>query len=172
MAQKVIRAKIGPRGAGPVDPHQLFINADNFRHTAETLVQLPGDVRFAQSLLVLAAFASELFLKCILVIEQAQCPRGHDLGNLYSKVSGAVKAKLEQRWNTDFVAKRKEQLAVVEKEYGVSIPRDLKNLLSLGARSFEHIRYAHEKQPVGNFYLMDFPALLRTIVVEIKPAWA
>jgi hypothetical protein len=30
---KVIRQTIGPRGQGPVDSQQLFINADNFRHT-------------------------------------------------------------------------------------------------------------------------------------------
>lgn len=172
MAHKAIGAKIGPRGTGPVDPRQLFTNADNFRHTIETLTQLPGDVRFGQSVVVLAAFASELFIKCIVTLESGHQPTGHDLATLFSKLSGPVRAKIEKLWDTEFGAKRAAELDAVEKDLGVTIPRDFSSLLRLGAKSFAQVRYAHERKPAGNFFLTDFPLLLRAAIIDMKPGWA
>lgn len=167
-AQKIIKAKIGPRGAGPGDPRQLFTNADNFRLQS----QLPGDVRFGQSVVVLAAFASELFIKCIVTLESGRQPAGHDLAALFSKISRAVRTKIEKRWDIEFAPKRAEQLDAVEKDLGIKIPRDFNSLLRVGAKSFAQMRYAHEQQPAGNFFLVDFPLLLRATIIDMKPGLA
>ena len=57
------------------------------------------------------------------------------------------------------------------KKQGYKIPRDLNSLMSLAGRTFEDVRYAHERAPAGNFYLTDLPALLRSIIIGMKPSW-
>ena len=92
--------------------------------------------------------------------------------DVFSKLSGPVRAKIEKLWDTEFGAKRAAELDAVEKDLGVTIPRDFSSLLRLGAKSFAQVRYAHEQQPAGNFFLADFPLLLRAVIIDMKPGWA
>jgi len=67
-----------------IDPFKVFMNAEGFRR-ADILLRTKQDpqlaVAVASPALVLSAFASELYMKCILVIEKGKAPGWHHLKN-------------------------------------------------------------------------------------------
>jgi hypothetical protein len=111
-------------------------------------------------------------MKCIILLEGGVARKNHNLWDLFSKLSSSTKARLQSRWKNDFAPKRATQLDLLEQQRSIKIPRDLISLLKLGGTTFEDVRYAHERQPRGNFYLSDLPDLLREIIIEMKPEWA
>src|SRR5712675_1913175 len=80
--------ELGAEGEGDVsvDPFKIFMNAERFRR-ADVLLRSVQDpqiaVAVASPALVLSAFASELYLKSILVIEKGKAPGWHRLKNLF-----------------------------------------------------------------------------------------
>jgi hypothetical protein len=169
---KVSKKKIGPQTKpAKIDPHRLFVNAGNFQHTIDALVNLTGDVRFGQPIVVLTAFASELFMKCLIVLEQKPYPIGHNLKSLFSKLGVQTRTKIENEWNSQIVPKRSSQISAIESEIGRKLPIDLPTLLGKGGNAFVDVRYAHEKQPTGDFLLQDLLNVLKETILEKKPAW-
>jgi hypothetical protein len=137
VSYKVTRKKIGPRNKpSKIDPHQLFVNAGNFQHTLNTLIDLAGDAKFGQPIVILAAFASELFLKCLIVLEGNPHPTGHNLNSLFSKLSMRTQGKIETKWNGQIVPMRSSQIQAIEKMWGRKLPTDLPTLLRKGGDTF------------------------------------
>ena len=50
------------------------------------------------------------------------------------------------------------------------MPRDLPSALVKGSEVFKRIRYSYEGNTEGvHFYVIDLPALLEKVILEIKP---
>ena len=159
-----------------VEPAEIFVHAQGFFHAQHTLianVELPGtpqSLKLAIPALVLSAFASELFLKCLIAIETNTNPRnGHDLYALFEQLSPPTRQRITQMWDS-YAARSKNNWDRLEKATGRKQVRDLQDALALGRRSFQAMRYIYEK-PQFSFNLDNLPQMLERMVLELRPEW-
>ncbi len=120
--------------------------------------------------MVMSAFASELFLKCLLLLEGQTPPDLHHLGSLYKRLHNKRKARIAQLWDAE-VAAHANQFAENERRLGVSIPRDLKTALFDCGDAFEGLRYIYEDPLRVKFYIIHFAPILHRAVLEVRPDW-
>jgi hypothetical protein len=60
----------------------------------------------------------------------------------------------------------------MERELGHRVPRDLESALTMGAKTFEEMRYLFEESATqAQFLLLDLPQLLQEVILEMKPEW-
>lgn len=144
-----------------------FARADEYmrREKDENIMNVIG-----LTTIVLSAFASELYLKCLHVIENGTAPRGHNLKNLYRNLSGKTRRGIVKRWDA-YMPSQESVIKVVEDAAEAKVPRDFETLLSMGGRAFEEMRYPSEHYATG-FFLSDLPRVLETLILdEIRPEW-
>jgi hypothetical protein len=153
-----------------IDPKSVFQLACKFaaaeqhlRHTSN-----PNAGYMASPSMVMSAFTSELFLKCLLLLEGKDIARIHSLNVLYQKLSPNQKRRIEEAWNRE-ARPKVEQL---NQKFGFDRPSDLPNALVTCGRTFEHMRYAYEDPDRQAFYLGQLPAILWRAIVAIRPEWA
>jgi HEPN domain-containing protein len=166
------------------EPSKIFEHASAFHKSYELLSNsvLPPngdppseqDVGFiAHPAMVLSAFASELYLKCLLCVETGSVPSGHNLHDLFMKLKDETKFSLDGLWDTDI--RHPDKRAVIEKmrvRYnGEPVRTDLRYAIKLGARGFIELRYFYEHER-SNFLLSHFPYVLRRATLIRFPTWA
>jgi hypothetical protein len=112
--------------------------------------------------------ASELLLKCLLIIETGEAPDNiHELHTLFGKLKHKTKRRIEEIWDAQCRGKI-EGLAKLQ-----GVPTDLPNALFRCTKAFERLRYAYEDQFRDvTFYIGDFPWILARVISEIEPEWA
>jgi hypothetical protein len=156
-----------------IDPFAIFQHADGFFRALDQLHQTSTSQRAGQialPLVVLSAFASELFFKCLLCIETGKTPPIHLLFDLFKKLNPETQKVLEKHWN-QIAAQRKEILDRIDVSRGLT-PRDLRSNLASGSDGFRLLRYIYEgKQKPFLFGLSDLPIALRNTIAEIRPDW-
>jgi HEPN domain-containing protein len=164
------------RPNGP-DPFKMFMNAERYRR-ADLLLRSAQDpqlaVAVASPALILSAFASEIYLKCIICLQTGALAHGHHLKKLFRQISPKTRRKIEQRWDAYASAPQKQRLyAALSSMNGSPVPTSLEWTLSEGSNAFTSLRYLHETdENKTKFLLGDFPNMLREEIVELKPEWA
>jgi hypothetical protein len=162
----------------PVKPVDIFMQAEGVLQACGILSEdrvkdnphLAGSVGY--SIIILSAFASELYFKCLICMETGKVPHGHHLKHLFDKQSSATQTKIEKLWNDLVVPMRDSYWTQVETAVaGKKIPRDLRGALTTGNQAFEKVRYIYEGSAGITFFLGDLPNILRHIILEIKPEW-
>jgi hypothetical protein len=88
------------------DPLQVFNHGCRFLGTDQALRRVFGGSDWALTIapptMVLSAFASELFLKCLLILETNEAPENiHLLHVLYRRVSHKRRRRIEELWDAD-----------------------------------------------------------------------
>jgi hypothetical protein len=162
-----------PKKPAPVsDPQQIYNHANRFLGTDQAIRKIFGGNRdwsgtVAPPTMVLSAFAAELYLKCILTIENNQAPAQiHLLHVLYRRLSNKAKRRVEELWDADC----RPKLTPLTKSLG--LPNDLPNALFICSAAFEKLRYAYESTfNEVTYYIGDFPWILARYIGEIKPDW-
>ena len=125
------------------DPHQVFNHGLRFLTTDQAVRRIfGGDPNWspviAPPTMVLSAFASELLLKCLLIIETGEAPDNiHELHTLFGKLKHKTKRHIEEIWDAECRGKI-EGLAKLQ---GVV----LRKIGSHRPRSFVTCRTASEK---------------------------
>lgn len=175
-----------------IDPAQVFqqaecfyqalavlraLHSENDRHlrNLDTHENLHAAITLVEPVIVLSAFTTELFLKCLIRIEAASAtPRTHDLKELFGQLSTATRTRLQNLWDSDVAMRRSKRWNELEK-FGLKMPRDLPSALAKGSNAFDRIRYSYEGNTENlHYYLEDLPTLLERVILEMKPefeAW-
>jgi hypothetical protein len=88
----------------PIDPLKIYMNAERFRIADQLLrtdaVLTEHGSSIGSPILVMATFASELYLKCLFTIETARPPiQSHELRKLFLQLSQPARDKIETQWN-------------------------------------------------------------------------
>jgi hypothetical protein len=126
--------------------------------------------------MVLSAFTTELFLKCLICIETGLTPQGHHLFELFEQIMPATQSKIIHLWDTQIVPHRDPEWKFIEsKQYNgdKKFSRDLPGALSDSSRAFEQIRYRYEpNSKQSDFNIIDLPRVLLRVILEMKPEWA
>jgi hypothetical protein len=154
--------------SNPIDPKSVFQLACKFASTG-MYVSERSNVQaafMASPSMVLSSFATELFLKCLLLLEGKEIDRIHTLNVLYRRLSHNRKRRIEEAWE-------KEARPKIDKlrQFGFAHPSDLPNALVTCARAFERLRYGYEDPDRQVFYLSDLPTILWRIILDIRPEW-
>jgi hypothetical protein len=134
----------------------------------------PADASFLGAPInVLSAFASEIFLKCLVCLETGEVRQGHHLRALFDVLSDATQTRIEGRWDNEIVPMRSAQWDAAELEFGKAIPRELRSALSLGSESFKQLRYSYEPKTAATIFycLGDLPIALKRVIFELEPEW-
>src|ERR1700748_1063655 len=122
------------------DPLKIFMNAERFRIADLVLRQNNNPqimVAVARPALVLSAFASELYLKCLICIETDRLAHGHDLQVLFKQLSGRSRQGIEKRWNAYVTTPQRQRIyAAIKSLQGADIPSDLDWSLRHGGDGF------------------------------------
>ena len=126
--------------------------------------------------LVVSALASELYLKCLLVLFNTplkEIQQLHKLDKLYGKLPDQVKERIKALWDQDIWRQGARHLLdeFQTKITKAPIPRDFSTLLKLGANTFVDLRYVYERPRNINNVIVDLPQILRRVIIEIHPEW-
>jgi HEPN domain-containing protein len=147
------------------------MQAENFA-ACYGLLMRPDHAQYAafmaNPIVVLSAFASELFLKCLLNLEGKEFERTHNLEDLFGSLSDSTRARITELWDAE-VKRKKADWAAAQGDNPA--PLDLPTALKDGGDAFDAVRYAHEGDVNCRFVMGDLPRLLRTVIVEKKPEW-
>jgi hypothetical protein len=124
----------------------------------QAMYQYPGTV--------MCAFASELFLKCLILLEGGTLSKKHNLLTLYNQLSAKSQALVERHWD-DGCRARKDSFEDLEKKFHLKIPRDLKTALDDCGDAFEQMRYVYEDPSKAKFYITHLPTSLHFAIREV-----
>jgi len=154
----------------------IFIQADSFSLAYDMLmseaVPVQRTLRIGHPAIALSAFASELYLKCLICAETGKAPRGHYLKELYDLLSPATRKRICAIWDSEVVPMRTPMWVRMEAVSGSKVPRDLPTNLAESNKAFEKLRYAYEGGLDSVRYnLSDLPTLLRRVILESHPSW-
>jgi hypothetical protein len=160
------------------DCFKIFEHASHFHESDHRLrYTVPSDrpeliPLVAHPAMVLSAFASELYLKCLLCLEGRKVPKTHNLKKLFQNLLPDTKGRLETLWEIENRKPERQRVFNVIRtlDGGDKLRVDLLSVLDLGADAFEELRYICETGR-SIFLLSDFPNLLRTVIIERKPGW-
>jgi HEPN domain-containing protein len=90
-------------GKKALDPLKMFVHAERFRFTDRYLRSpkvMSNDPRVGSYIvaptLVLSAFASELYLKCLLCLNAFAVPTTHNLKNLFGRLPRKDRRRIEE----------------------------------------------------------------------------
>jgi hypothetical protein len=152
------------------DPRQIFDHACRFLGSDQLLRRIgkPGsgwELTVAQPAMVLSAFAAELFLKCLLIMESGAAPPTHRLDSLFKRVSHKRQRRIQELWETDGRPKLQPLCR------SLNLPSDLSNALAKCGSAFEKLRRYYEDPNKVVYYIGDFAWILMRVIVEIEPDW-
>ncbi len=160
-----------------LDPLKIFQHASSFHISYDKLSKsVPHDEEniglIIHPAMTLSAFASELYLKCLLCVETGDVPNGHNLKKLFDGLDLMTRRELDDIWDSDI--RRPEKRKVLDQLYDARVGKplrlDLRYALDVGANSFIELRYFYEKERAF-FLLADFPYILRKVILNRLPSW-
>jgi hypothetical protein len=157
------------------DPHKLYIHGVRFLYADEFLRAKSVDDKTASQFnmfpgMVISAFAAELFLKCLLILEGHTPNNTHNLGSLFKPLHNKTKARIEELWDTSVLA-RSAQFEMSEKFTNLEMARDLRGALKECGNAFEELRYLYEDPMNVRFYIGDLAGILEGVILELKADW-
>lgn len=151
---------------------QIFLNAEVYRAAAKLLARegAQGRPQFFSASIAGAAFAVELYLKC-LITSQATTPKTvyeHDLVKLFGKLKPDIQTGIRLIYNTRFAALNR----TVSEQTGAA--RDFDTVLRDGKDAFEVMRYFYEpRRPhlSGNWDGEGIMNTIRDVIMNLQPSW-
>jgi hypothetical protein len=155
------------------DPHEIFLHAYHFHECDHRLRKGPSskDIEevalIAHPSMMLSAFASELYLKCLLCIENHKVPNEHNLKSLFLRLDFPTRKRIEDLWDEDLRRPdRERELNFIRGlPEGEQLQSDLQNVLGIGGNAFIELRYLYETKR-SYFLLQNFPDMLQKVILE------
>src|SRR6516225_12467559 len=107
----------------PIGPKSVFQLACKFAATEQYVRSRdnPQAGFMASPSMVLSAFAIELFLKCLLLLESKEIDRTHLLNVLYQKLSRSQRRRIEKSWDKE----ARPKIIQLNQRFGYDHPSDL-----------------------------------------------
>jgi hypothetical protein len=149
------------------DPHDIFLSAIEFEQATRILGKLPYLVFVGDPFAVLGAFAVELYLKCLLMLDTGASVRGHNLRKLYNSLSPKMKQHVKELYD-----RRRKGYVAWSPYHAINLDM----LLDRCSDVFEVARYRYEKNnskaASGSWSVIEpLRDAVKIAIWEIKPEW-
>jgi hypothetical protein len=158
------------------DPIHIFVHAEQFRNAERYLTSAPKQgfpLPVDMAIPVCAAFALELYFKCLLAIDGNPLPREHDLKKLFNKLSPPRKTRI-RCLSDPYMDDVKVWLKQEHERVGKPTPNiDFNFILGASRKAFELARYLYETGlPQGRGWIADaITEGTRATILELHPEW-
>lgn len=100
--------------------------------------------------LVMEAFSVELYIKCLICLEDHPVPRFHHLKNLFDRLNGKTQKELAALWLADSDSRDAFREMLPAKWHG-AVSDDVREALSDGSRAFEECDMHTRASPPAAF---------------------
>lgn len=129
-----------------------------------TQQEIERSINFQYATHVNHAYAFELYLKCLMIIETGAYKEGHSLLDLFNSLTDAAKKNIENRFESDFAFIRRNStyLGLFEKP-------SIYDLLKEADRAFIDFRYLFSGKNTPSYELDGLVECLRQEILLIKP---
>jgi hypothetical protein len=156
------------------DPKVVFLHAEAFDRAYQRLLEAYQDNQtFANATPIgtLGAFTLELYLKCLLVLQNGEVEREHDLRKLFDELTPATQQRLRDLTRPHLAAAEKYFADAISD--GSPIPKvDFDLLLDWSRRAFEYARYVYEGLPPQSGWMAGgIVYAARAAILELHPEW-
>jgi len=135
--------KSRPKQPPSADPFKVFKHASAFVEADDFIrnkARLAGPERNMNApMMILEAFAIELLLKCLLILEEKRPRASHNLDVLFHQLNDKNQRRIIELWEEN----ARSKLSSAEKQ--LRLPTDLPNALAKCGSAFERLRYAYVK---------------------------
>ncbi len=167
------------QNAGPTsDPLVALKLADAFIFCTQTVVQVterPLPFELLCALVVNHAFASELYFKCLKLVESKAELRGHNLKELFNGQSKTSQSKIKTNYaeilKTDGFCL--EQAALIKSQWGNPEEFfDFEDALNASSDAFPEARYIHENKGLPTYIVGPLAFAIRRVISELDLAMA
>lgn len=153
----------------PISADQSFVAAEEFC-MAHLLLAADETFKLAvmQASMALGAFASECYLKSLLVLEGTEPAFVHDLKTLYNQVGPDSQKAIKRWWDRASLP-----LLLFHNEHKDSRfrkPKSLGEALEASKDAFEDMRYGKPGKKHG-YSIYTFPLCVRTRILQLQPTW-
>jgi hypothetical protein len=153
------------------DPKLAFVSAEAFLEICKVLTAAINSGNrgiLSLALATNAAFSLEMYLKCLLLLEEQRAPHLHDMHDLFHALSSSTQSELIEA-HENFVSFNP---SFIEQARQTESQTDLENLLKLGRNAFTDFRYVHERIPSETVWgLNGLTKCVRERILELQPSW-
>jgi len=155
--------------SGQADSKLAFLSAEAFLEICKVLIAAVrrGNMKILTlAIATNAAFSLEMYLKCLLLLEEGRAPYGHDIYRLFHSLSQSTRSELTK--DHEAFVNSKPSFAAQARQTGTST--NLEELLKLGRNAFTAFRYAHEQIPSKtDFGLNGLTCCVRERILKLRP---
>ncbi len=158
------------QGPSKVSAKDAFRTAEAFLEASEVLHtdgKAGNDRLLVPVFAVLAAFQLEMYLKCLLLIEENLHREGHDVLKLFQYLSDKTQAELTQAHEA-YIADSPDFLAHLKAK---NISPDLLTLLEHGRNALTDFRYAYQGKAKSIWALTSLTMSIRARIKKARPEW-
>src|SRR5579859_7823968 len=137
------------------NPFKVFNSACSFRRAATLLKEAykNGESELNYPLATNAAFAAELFMKCLLYLDAVIVPKTHSLKNVFCKLNKTHREQITNLFKEE--VKKKPHISKLE-AFEPNFKFEIDNVLEATANAFEEWRYIfEERECTVRFYGME-----------------
>jgi hypothetical protein len=152
------------------DPCVAFGVAEEFRRASENLADLKDVVVPS---LVTSVFATELYLKCLLLLDKGVETKDHNLRHLFDKLKPATRQKIQ----THFLRALPDLQAIYDRDWqALGFAQrpvvDFDFVLDGGKDAFKRFRYLHEGLTSADGWMgHEIGMCTRKVILERHPEW-
>jgi hypothetical protein len=150
----------------------IFVQANGFHKASELLATTLVNPFCMTAMVTNSAFASELYLKCLIIIETGQLMKDqHNLRKLFLKLREDTQKTIENHFDEE-MAKAPDISEEAKARLGGRIPpTTLREALVQGGDAFIKWRYIYEDTNLQFFALFPLPKFLADVILARKPEW-
>jgi hypothetical protein len=161
------RVKKPKQPSKPIDAREVFKLACRYCAADYHIrnIENPNANYMAPTTMALSAFATELLLKCLVLLENKEFDKIHALDNLFKTLSHRQQREIDAHWE----AEARSKIKPLCQRFGY--PSDLSNALFKCRDAFRQLRYGYENPDEPFFYLGELPAILWHEIIKARPDW-
>ncbi|PAW94147.1 hypothetical protein CKK33_11850 [Mucilaginibacter sp. MD40] len=129
-----------------------------------TQKEIAQSINFAYATHVNHAYAFELYLKCLMIIESGEYEQGHKLHDLFKLLSSTTRTNIENYFTSNFIYKRRHRL------YGGIFEKpSIYKLLEEANTAFIDFRYLFSRKNLPTYELDNVIECVRHEIYRLKP---
>lgn len=150
----------------------IYVQAKGFHKASELLATSLAEPFCMTATVTNSAFASELYLKCLIILETGQLMKDqHNLRKLFNKLHEDTKKTIENNFDKGMSEAPEISEEAKAQVGGRTPPRTLWEALEQGGDAFVRWRYIYEDDNLKFFALFPLPKFLEDVILTRKPAW-